>query len=155
MQGGFLLNLSEMTASRSRKQESEYRAYRKKRKPNEDCQFCSISSSSNVLIETTEHFRVIKNRFPYSMWDGHKVIDHLLVIPKKHTDTLNDLTDAEAGEYMRLISAYENDGYSVYARAPGSKTKSIVHQHTHLLKASPKTIRGVLFLQKPYFRITF
>jgi diadenosine tetraphosphate (Ap4A) HIT family hydrolase len=76
-----------------------------------------------------------------------------MVIPKKHTDTLADLSEREALEYVKLISSYEANGYNVYARAPSSKTKSIVHQHTHLIKPDEKSIKFLMYIKTPHVRI--
>jgi diadenosine tetraphosphate (Ap4A) HIT family hydrolase len=86
------------------------------------------------------------------MWDDHKVIEHRMIVPKKHTDTLKDLSAKEAKEYIELLSRYENKGYNVLARAPQSTQKSIVHQHTHLIKTAKKEIRFLFFMNKPYLR---
>ena len=77
-----------------------------------------------------------------------------MVIPKKHIDSLNDLTTDEAVEFVGLIGSYESRGYNVWARAPQSVIKSVVHQHTHLIKPGTKKKRFVLYNKKPYIRLT-
>jgi hypothetical protein len=37
-------------------------------------------------------------------------------------------------EYAQLIADFEAQGYSMYLRAPANTTKSVAHQHTHLIK---------------------
>lgn len=49
------------------------------------------------------------------------------------------------------ISQYEDNGYHIYARPTNSVTRSVPHQHTHLIKTSDKSVRATFFLQKPYF----
>jgi diadenosine tetraphosphate (Ap4A) HIT family hydrolase len=98
---------------------------------------------------------VIRNIFAYSIWDGQQVDDHLMVIPKKHTDTLADLNEKEAVDYVRVISAYELNGYNVYSRAPQSAIKSVIHLHTHLIKTSGPPKKVVFLARKPYIRIIF
>lgn len=93
--------------------------------------------------------------FPYTQWDGQGVVDHIMVIPKKHTDTLSDLTSHEAIEYVELIASYESRGYSVYSRSPSSTRKTVVHQHTHLIKLDNQTKKLLFYLKKPFLRITF
>lgn len=77
--------------------------------------------------------------------------DHLLIIPKQHTDKLGDLSDVAAIEFLRLIDKYEDRGYNVFARAPLSKIKSVVHQHTHLIQPSDKRTNFILYFRKPFY----
>ncbi len=97
---------------------------------------------------------MIENIFPYDIWDGHNVEGHLLIIPKKHTDTLSSLSKQARMNLIDAIASYEADGYSVYARAPSNKTKSIVHQHTHLIKVGQKRKKLIVFLRKPHLLIS-
>jgi diadenosine tetraphosphate (Ap4A) HIT family hydrolase len=139
-------------ATRSRK---EALRYRKDLKTDQydDCVFCLIEREQERIIEKADNFYVIKNKYPYSHWDLQKVTDHLMIIPKKHTDTLSDLTSDEAVEYVKLIGSYESQGYSVYSRAPVSVIKSVVHQHTHLIKTIPEESKLLVYAKKPYIRI--
>ena len=115
-----------------------YDRYRKNLPADASCIFCEIKAGDNQFITETEHFKLIYNTFPYSYWDNNKVDEHLMIVPKQHTDTLKDLSFIESREYIEQISKYENLGYNIYARTPGSNTKSIIHQHTHLIKSIPK-----------------
>lgn len=141
-----------MSATRSRKEQIQYKKYLKT--VNKDvCVFCDIKKGSDQLISTTKYFKVIINIFPYSVWDGQKVADHLMVTPKKHTDSLKNMPDSQKVEYVNLIEAYEKEGYNIYARAPVSKMKSIVHQHTHLIKTEGAHKKLIVLSTKPYVRI--
>lgn len=82
-----------------------------------------------------------------------RTADHVLVVPKKHTDRLADLNAQEYVEFMDIIGSYEIQGYNIYARAPQTITKSIVHQHTHLIKPEGKIHRFMLYWHKPYIRL--
>ena len=73
-----------MTATRSRREEKHYKGSLH-RSRNDGCPFCAITAGSNQLVEDGTAHKVIRNRFPYSLWDGQRVIDHLMVVPKKHT----------------------------------------------------------------------
>lgn len=141
-----------MSATRSRREELAYATYLRSL-ASDVCVFCAIKKDSEQLIEQTKYFKVIKNIFGYSLWDGMAVEDHIMVTPKKHTDSLDDMTDAQKVEYVNVISRYEQQGYNVYARAPVSSAKSIVHQHTHLIKTTGRSKRFILLLRKPYIRI--
>ncbi len=139
-------------STRSRKEEKQYTKYRRSIKKINDCVFCEIKKGDNEFISETKSFKVIINRFPYSHWDNQNVTDHLMIVPKKHTDTLSELTPEEALEYVKLMSAYEAKGYNVWARAPHSIRKSVIHQHTHLMKPGKKIMRFVFFVHRPYWR---
>lgn len=91
---------------------------------------------------------VVPNIFPYAVWDFCAVTDHLMVIPKLHTEAIGELEPMMIQEYMELILRYEIEGYNFYARAPKSATKSIAHQHMHLIKTdnAPKGLGGLLWL---------
>lgn len=139
-------------ATRSRKETLRYRIDRKIEQ-HKECVFCLIESEPERIVQTTKNFHVIKNKYPYSQWDSQGVEDHLMVVPKKHTDTLGNFNSTEALEYIGLISSYETKGYNVYSRASQSAIKSVVHQHTHLIKPTPGVHKFSLYLRKPYIRV--
>ncbi len=139
-----------MTATRSRKEEKEYKEFRKTAP--KDCPFCNVSTDDEDFIEETEYFVVIKNKFPYSLWDYQGVSSHLMVVPKEHTDNLSKLPGEAAVEFVKIISKYEEKSYNIYARAPSSVIKSVVHQHTHLIKPTGRPKRFVFLLRKPFVR---
>lgn len=117
------------------------------------CVFCDINQSSPQFVESGNYFKIIYNIFPYSFWDYHKVTDHLMIVPLKHTDTIKDLNSEEAQEFVSLLGKYEHRGYNIYARAPKSNSKTVIHQHTHLIKISKKSYKFLLYLKRPYIRI--
>lgn len=141
-----------MTATRSRKEEKIYKNHLKITN-RDSCAFCPINEDSDQLIEETSCFKIIRNIFAYSIWDGQQVTDHLMITPKKHTDSLAGMKTNEKIEYIDLIEKYEKQGYNIYSRAPSSAIKSIIHQHTHLIKTEGKSKRFVFLLRKPYIRI--
>lgn len=143
-----------MTATRSRKEHKRYAHHQKHiERPSDGCVFCQLSDKDPQVIRQTKYFKLVQNIFPYTLWDSQVVADHLVVIPQEHTDTLASLPAEAAQEFVKLISDYEADGYNVYARAPGSAMKSIVHQHTHLIKLSGRKIRFLLYFRRPYRRV--
>ncbi len=144
-----------MSATRNRREAKQYDKYMAERDTSR-CQFCDINSKDEQFVEATRSFKVLKNIFPYSIWDNQRVVDHLLLVPKKHTDTLDHITDKQAAEYIRILGRYEQQGYNVYARAPSSVIKSVVHQHTHFIKTEGKPKHFLFLLRKPvYFRISW
>jgi diadenosine tetraphosphate (Ap4A) HIT family hydrolase len=98
---------------------------------------------------------VIPAQTAYEIWEFHAVLDHLMVIPKRHVNRLADLTDEERIDLMRVMGRYEAQGYSVYARAPQNTRRSIGHQHTHLIKIDPKPLRMSVLMTKPYWLFKF
>ncbi len=139
-----------MTASRSIQEEHQYRHYRRTH-AGEACPFCSIDYGHAQYVKESDQLKVIKNRIPYSIWDGQGVLDHLMITPKKHTDSLKDMDANAALEYVDLISEYESQGYNIYARTPGSSIKSVTHQHTHLIKLDGDNKRFVFVMRKPFY----
>jgi ATP adenylyltransferase len=138
---------------RNRKEYKVYRRHTDRVRRSGVCEFCKIDKGSNQFVEGTKSFKVIKNIFPYSFWDERQVVDHLMVVPRKHIDTLDDISPTEASEYLKLIGSYESRGYDVFARAPTSVTKSVPHQHTHLIKPDKKRMKMLFFIKKPFFRV--
>lgn len=118
-----------------------------------DCEFCLLDKSYDQFIRGTKSFKVIKNLFPYSSWDFTRTEDHIMIVPKRHIDRLAGLTASEMVEFMDLIGSYEIKGYNVYARAPQSGNKTIVHQHTHLIKPVGRIHKFMFYLERPYIRI--
>jgi diadenosine tetraphosphate (Ap4A) HIT family hydrolase len=142
-----------MTAPRSRKEVKAYNKYQAT-VDKSVCTFCKLQETGEQIIIETPAFLVLRNRFPYSIWDSQQVVDHLMVVPKLHTDSLSELATDAAVEFLKVVSDYEHQGYNVYARAPGSRMKSIVHQHTHLIKTVGSPKKFGFLLRKPYIRVT-
>lgn len=142
-----------MTAPRSRKEEKKYDKW-KKTADTSICIFCDVKKGESRFVESTKHFNVIKNEFPYTLWDNQTVTDHLMITPKKHTTSLSTFTDPEKIEYFDLVQKYESKGYNIFERAPETKTRSIPHQHTHLIKQADDFIKFIFSIHKPYLRIT-
>jgi len=141
-----------MSATRSRQEDLIYKAHLA-RQP-KGCSFCAIKKGDAQYIDSTKSFKVIRNIFPYSIWDGQAVADHLMVVPKKHTESLGGLNAAQSSEFIKLIDRYEKQGYNIYARAPQSEIKSIPHQHTHLIKTKGAPKKLLFLMRKPfYFRL--
>jgi len=137
---------------RTAKHEKAYRKYNRG-SDQADCAFCSVDIGHTQFVDGTQHFKIIRNTFPYALWDSQGLTDHLMVVPRRHTDRLDNMTDAEKIEYVDILSQYEKRGYSFFARAPQSITKSITHQHTHVIKSDGRIKRFVLLLKKPLIRI--
>ena len=126
----------------------QYNDYRQRVKVNDDCVFCNPAEMKDP--HKRSGFTILGNRFPYEVWDGCKVIDHLMIIPTRHVASIVELTSEEKIEYVNLLGEYEEKGYAVYSRALGGATRSIVHLHTHLIKLDSRPIRSLVYLEKPH-----
>lgn len=115
------------------------------------CVFCDIvSDHANQVIDETKHCLVIKNLFSYDIWDGCGVEEQFMIIPKRHVASLGELSPEEKIDYMGLEAKYEENGYSLYARSPGNKTKSVTHQHMHLMKIDNVRKKWAIYLRRPH-----
>ncbi|MFZ1323992.1 MAG: HIT domain-containing protein [Candidatus Saccharimonadales bacterium] len=141
-----------MIGTRHHKQISRYEKHLKA-KPAGACAFCINNPDDDNYSVETKSFKILRNIFPYNTWDLQDVTDHLLIVPKKHIVSLNNLTANEAIEYVDLLGSYESRGYNVYSRAPASGMKSVSHQHTHLIKTSGKPKRVLLYTKNRYLRV--
>lgn len=117
------------------------------------CEFCKFAADDRQVIQETPHLWIAVNLFPYNVWDGYDVKEHIMIVPKRHVESLGDFTDIEAKEFFKVMSVYENHGYSVYSRAPDSSAKSVPHQHTHLIKLGHTPKKAHLYLRNPHINI--
>jgi len=138
--------------SRSFKCETNYKKIKKARKRTTGCVFCDFKNSSHKdeIIKEYEHFWLVKNIFAYDMWDDQGVTDHLMLVPKRHIESLGELDETELLQYSTIIGQYDKNGYSIYARSFKNAIKSIPHQHTHLMKLDGKMTSFLFFNKKPY-----
>lgn len=137
---------------RRRSTEQRYVKYRKmmKQQAAPGCNFCQFSPEDKQVRVAHEHFLVTDNLFPYEIWDSHEVADHIMIVPRRHVEGIYQLDKTERAELMDVIVEYEEQGYSVYARAPENKQKSVAHQHTHLIKTHGKPKNMLFTSVKPY-----
>jgi len=113
--------------------QAQYSAYRRRlREQQIACQFCAEIAEPNIVADLPTML-VIKNIFPYENWDGGPVADHLMIVPKRHSVSLTDLTEAEQGDYLAACALFESRGYNVYTRASSNPIRTVEHLHTHLI----------------------
>jgi diadenosine tetraphosphate (Ap4A) HIT family hydrolase len=132
-----------------RKTIKQYQAFNQSDKAAMGCTFCREVNGPKVRYETATMF-IIPNRVKYDMFEGRRVFDHLMVIPKRHLGSIDDFTNQEKIEQMTIAGEYEAEGYNVYARGKGSVSRSVDHQHTHLIKLSDKKPSFIFFAEKPH-----
>lgn len=102
-----------------------------------DCLFCRIIAReipSSIVFED-DHVVAIKDINPQAPL-------HLLVLPKRHISTLNELTagdDALVGELVRRAAAmaaehgYADRGFRAVLNTNREAGQSVFHIHLHLL----------------------
>lgn len=102
-----------------------------------DCLFCKILAGevpSDVVYEN-EHVLAFKDIYP-------KTPFHVLIIPKKHIATLNDLEpeDTELAGHLFLAAktiadeqGFADDGYRMQMNCGEGGGQIIFHMHLHLM----------------------
>ncbi len=102
-----------------------------------DCLFCKISAGEIPadLVYESDHvvaFRDINPQAP----------THVLIIPRKHVATINDLNSDEDGDIGKLFQAaatiareqgIADDGYRVAMNCNAAAGQTVFHLHLHLL----------------------
>ncbi len=104
---------------------------------NENCLFCRIASGESPadLIAENEDFIAIRDIYP-------KAPTHILVIPRRHIDTLNEIGGADP-EFCRGMLQFmvevagklgvKESGYRVINNVGRGGGQVIFHLHWHLL----------------------
>ena len=109
-----------------------------------ECPFCVLNE--RILFET-KTMVVIGNAAPYDWFDNLQVKEHLMVIPKRHVEELNELNKTESKEYFDVLSKYEKKGYSFFSRDNTNNSRSQLHLHTHLIKTGDKADKFILVIR--------
>lgn len=111
-------------------------AYKKARAetPEDVCAFCDHIDHHCDIIATYTAFYLVRNRFPYAQWDRQTVVSHLMIIPKRHVLSLSELTPDEIDEWAALCAEFEGKDHTIFSRAQSNSSRSVAHQHTHLMK---------------------
>lgn len=118
------------------------------------CSYCSdYKNGTYKLVAEGKTMVTVHNRVMYDMFEGQRVTENLMVIPIRHVESMADFTDEEKLEHMTILGSYEKQAYDVYARGVGNVTRSMLHQHTHLIKMENinKFPKILFFIRKPYF----
>ena len=138
---------------RSRKVTKQYNPDKKRQEHSAGgvaCPFC-VLRGNNIIVHDGETMRVVKNLFGYKLWELMDVKEHLMIVPKRHVESISEFTKQEKDEMIELLAEYEKKGYNIYARESGNAIKSVPHQHTHLIKTHRKRAKFFIFSHKPYF----
>ncbi len=103
----------------------------------ETCPFCRIVNTQSNAVVLYRDEQVVAFR------DVHPVAPiHVLVVPIKHIQSLNELEDGDEGLLARLLSAartvatlegIDADGYRVVLNTGPDAGQSVFHLHIHVL----------------------
>ena len=97
----------------------------------DDCLFCKIASGeiNTDLVYETESVLVFRDINPQAPL-------HVLVIPRKHISTANDVAAADAGlvgEMELKAEGYAESGYRLVMNCNADAGQTVFHIHLHLL----------------------
>lgn len=115
------------------------------------CIFCDIDQSKieNTIIEETDYFYILPTL-------GSLVDGYVLIVTKRHINSMSELNDNELEEYKTIIAKYQNLFNKVYNKTPivfehgtpnqNSKMKanSVTHAHTHIVNINFKNEKEIL-----------
>lgn len=135
-----------------RRTKKRYVSLNKKSSTKGTCSFCTSAKNEQIIAENDTMY-VVKNRVSYDLFEGYRVSDHLLILPKAHRASIAEFTPEEARDFVALSGEYEVKGYSVYARGFDSPARSVAHQHTHLIKIGGTPSRFMLYSSRPHVLI--
>lgn len=102
-----------------------------------DCLFCKFISGeldADIVLETEKvlAFRDINPQAP----------THILIVPRKHIATINDLTESDAAEigHLYLVAkelakaeGFDEIGYRLVINCNAAAGQTVFHLHLHLL----------------------
>lgn len=102
-----------------------------------DCLFCKISAGEIPadLVYETENVVAFRDMNPQAP-------THVLIIPRQHVATINDLTADVSGDINQLFLAaakiardegIADDGYRVTMNCNAAAGQTVFHLHLHLL----------------------
>lgn len=113
------------------------------------CTLCNENNQPRIIAKTDTMF-IMPNRVAYDMFEGRRVVDHLMVIPRRHVEVVSEFTTQEKIDQVTIMGEYEALGYDAYARGAGSVSRSVRHQHTHLIKMLDKKAKLIIYTEKPH-----
>jgi histidine triad (HIT) family protein len=101
-----------------------------------DCVFCKIAEG------TLPSRKVYEDELVVAFWDAHPAAPiHILIVPRKHIPTLNDLTDgdellAHMGRVARQIAeglGVAQTGYRFFVNVNRGGGQVVFHLHAHIV----------------------
>lgn len=111
-----------------------------------DCIFCKIANkeTDTEILHETDSLVVFRDIRPFTPV-------HLLIVPKKHIRSINDLQDEDAAIVSDLIAAgrdvakqvgVDKKGYKLLFNVEKGGGQVIFHLHLHLLAGKDWSSRG-------------
>jgi histidine triad (HIT) family protein len=109
--------------------------------PDQNCIFCKIAAGEieAEIVYRTDRVVAFRDTNPQAP-------THVLVIPRRHIPTINDLGEADAEDVGRLYLAaqqvardegIDQDGYRAVMNCMEGAGQSVFHVHLHLLGGRP------------------
>ena len=103
------------------------------------CPFCNFNNDdiSNTIIEQTQNFLILPSKG--ALCDGY-----LLIVPKQHLNSMNELDNKQKEELNIIIEKYQKKFFEIYNKSPiffehgSSQTQimsasSVTHAHMHIV----------------------
>ncbi|MDF2255039.1 HIT family protein [Streptantibioticus ferralitis] len=117
-----------------------------------NCIFCAIATG-----EAAAH-RVFEDETTVAFLDARPLFPgHVLVVPKRHMETLMDLPEAEVGPFftrVQLITGAVERGMEAagsFVAANNRISQSVPHFHVHVVPRNPKDgLRGFFWPRRRY-----
>jgi ATP adenylyltransferase len=117
----------------------EYHGSRNKKDKNKsECIFCKFveqvdCDSENLVLHRLENVFVMLNSYPYNA-------GHILIIPKKHVNSLNELQSSERCELIETVNFYIEflrealtpEGFNVGLNLEGKVAGGSIPEHLHI-----------------------
>jgi len=97
--------------------------------------FCDPKNIALQIYYETKYTYILYNLYPV-------VKGHTLIVPKRHVENINELTDAEAVDLIKamryvipkLLKIYKaDDSYNIVAQIGKYSGRSIKHLHIHII----------------------
>lgn len=115
------------------------------------CPFCNMDTSKleNTILDETPNFYVMPAL-------GSYVDGYILIISKKHLNSMAELTIDKINEYETLINKYRNIFKIIYQKYPivfehgttnienEMKASSVFHAHTHIVNHNYKNEKNLI-----------
>ena len=105
-----------------------------------DCPFCHLDNVdiSNTIIHKSDNFNIIPSK-------GALCEGYLLIVPKFHILSMNELDNKQKDELFALIKKYREIFHSIYGKYPiffehgtskdnqSTSSSSVTHAHIHIV----------------------
>lgn len=115
------------------------------------CIFCDIDHSKieNTIIEETKFFYILPTL-------GSLVNGYVLIVTKRHINSMSELNEEELNEYKNIIEKYKNLFNKIYNKTPivfehgtpnqnsEMKASSVTHAHSHIVNINFKNEKEIL-----------